>query len=300
MLNVESSAALGHRFRILRNLIKRRRNRQKAFKKIFHLNVFQGEFDDSSPISFDQPHDPNPVHRELKLDLENLQQSTSLKLADKENRISDLHVKVEELSAQNANLSAQNTDLSARNTFLTRHVEALEDETNDQNEQLGDLKQKLNSSKNVQPTAPKVLGQVKFTDLGPDGRNKTRAAYKRKAQELNVFGANRALTVNQIILRDQNGKKVPINVKKPNTYPNLTEAERQEVATASAWKDQKRVSDKSYSSLTKIGKIPAAAHVKQYEQELNTKLSPILPVIQSIMVLRVVELQIQQFCKPKS
>ena len=72
---------------------------------------------------------------------------------------------------------------------------------------------------------------------------------------------------------------MPINIEKPNNYPNLTEAEPSEVAEASAWKDQKRVSDKSYSSLTKIGKVPAAAHVKLYEHEVNAKLSPILPVI---------------------
>ena len=114
---------------------------------------------------------------------------------------------------------------------------------------------------------------MKFSDLGPDGRNKTRAAYRKKVKELNVFGENRALVVNQLILRDQNGRKVPINIEKPNNYPNLTEAEQSEVAEASAWKDQKRVSDKSYSSVTKIGKV------KLYEHEVNAKLSPILPVI---------------------
>ena len=122
------------------------------------------------------------------------------------------------------------------------------------------------------------LLQVKFSDLGQDGRNKTRAAYRKKVEELNVFGENRALIVNQLILRDQNGQKVSINIEKPNTYPNLTEAERSEVVEATAWKDQRRVSDKSYSSLTKIGKVPAAAHVKLYEREVNAKLSTILPV----------------------
>ena len=237
------------------------------------MNVFEGEFDESQmPLAFDQPHDPDPKRRELQGSLEVLQQSVqhqNRELTDKEKTISGLSVKVE--------------DLSARNTFLTRHNKALEEENQEQQKQLDDLSQKQRSMSNTthssEPSMQKVLGKVKFSDSGPDCRNKTRAAYRKKVEELNVFGANRGLTVNQLILRDQNGRKVPVNIEKPNTYPNLTNEERLEVAEACAWKDQKRVSDKSYSSLTKIGKVPAAAHVKQYETEVNAKLSPILPVI---------------------
>ena len=236
------------------------------------MNVFEGEFDESqAPTSFDQPHDPDLEKREMQMNLETMQQTlqlTNQKLSDKENTISSLSVKVE--------------DLAERNVFLTHHNTALEEETQEKQNELRELKNKRNmpsSSHNAESSTPKVLGQVKFTDLGPDARNKMRAAYKKKVEELNVFGSNRGLTVNQLILRDQNGRKVPVNIEKPHTYPNLTEEERMEVADASAWKDQKRVSDKSYSSMTKIGKIPAATHVKQYEQEINAKLSPILPVI---------------------
>ena len=41
---------------------------------------------------------------------------------------------------------------------------------------------------------------MKLNQLGPDAKNKTRAAYKVKAAELNEFGANRGLSVKQLIL----------------------------------------------------------------------------------------------------
>ena len=95
---------------------------------------------------------------------------------------------------------------------------------------------------------------------------------------MNEFGMNRGLVVKEIILRDDNGRKVPINIEKPHTYPNLTAEEKSEVATASAWKDLNRLSDKAYSSMTKIGSIPPASHIKAHEAEINAQLGPILPV----------------------
>ena len=126
-LNIKSSAPLKHRYANLRNSISRRKNRPKALKSIFHLNVFEGEFDEScAPTSFDQPHDPDIKRRELLSNLETFQQSLehrNQELADRENTVSNLSIKVE--------------NLSARNTFLTRHYVALHEETREQQLKLG-------------------------------------------------------------------------------------------------------------------------------------------------------------------
>ena len=182
-----------------------------------------------------------------------------------------------------AQLHTQVVGLSEANTFLSHHVDALEMETAEQHQQIVNLKTNTPSSSNsaansASNSVKKVLGTTKFSELGRDAKNKTRAAYREKAQELNKFGENRGLVVDEIILRDENGRKVPINIQKPRTYPNLTAEEKSEVETASAWKDLNRLSDKAYSSMTKIGSIPPASHVKQHETEVNALLQPILPV----------------------
>ena len=225
---------------------------------------------------FDERHDSDPIRRDLQSTVITLQrnlQQTHQELSEKNQE----HIEREQAVA---NLNSRVEDLTGTNAFLSKHVDALERENSAQHQLINNNNNNSPSSSNAakSKSGRKVLGTKKFSELGQDGKNKTRAAYKAKVQELNDFGANRGLVVNQIILRDENGKKVPINVEKPHNYANLTDEERSAVATASAWKDINRLSDKAYSSMTNIGKIPPAAHVKSYEKEVNNQLGPILPV----------------------
>ena len=268
-LKIESSAALRNRFLVLRKKVKKSKSRPKTFKAIFHLNVFPGEYEETQePAVFDEPHNSNPLIRDLQTTVTTLQRS----LQETRQELSDQGETVVELNGQVK-------DLTETNTFLSGHVAALEQETEEQHRKIQNHNNNNPSTSAAAKTSvKKVLGTTKFNELGRDAKNKTRAAYKEKAQELNEFGANRGLTVNKIILRDENGKKVPINVEKPHTYSELTPEEKSEVVTASAWKDLNRLSDRVYSTLTKVGSIPPASHVKSYEKEINSLLGPILPV----------------------
>ena len=268
-----------NRFLVLRKKIKKDKS-CRAYNKIFHLNIFEGEFDDAQePAVFDERHDSNPLVRDLQDTVSTLHRSlqeSRQELTQKEGELTNKELTV-------AQLHAQVEDLSETNTFLSHHVDALEKETAEQHRKIiidnnKTITPPLSNAPATSKRAKKVLGTKKFSELGEDAKNKTRAAYRVKAEELNEFGANRELVVKEIILRDENGKKVPINIQKPHTFPNLTAEEKSEVETASAWKDLNRLSDKAYSSMTKIGSIPPASHVKQYEAEVNAQLEPILPV----------------------
>ena len=101
------------------------------------------------------------------------------------------------------NLNSRVEDLSESNSFLSKHVDALEQENAEQHQRI--IINNNNNNNNNGPTTSnaaksngdrKVLGTKKFSELGQGGKNKTRAAYKEKAQELNVFGENRGLVVN--------------------------------------------------------------------------------------------------------
>ena len=262
----------------MRKKILKNKNRAKALKNIFHLNIFEGEYDISqAPAVFDERHDSDPVRRELQNTVITLQRNLQETRTDLQETRQELTTKEQTVSGLNARVE----DLSATNVFLSNHVNALEKENKEQHQKILDAKNSTPSSSNdaaATKNGRKVLGTMKFNELGPDAKNRTRAAYREKAQELNEFGANRGLTVKEIILRDENGCKVPVNVEKPHTYPNLTPQEKSEVETACAWKDVNRISDRVYSTLTKIGSIPPASHVKEYEKEVNSQLGPILPV----------------------
>jgi hypothetical protein len=87
--------------------------------------------------------------------------------------------------------------------------------------------------------------------------------------------------VDKIVLKDKDGineDRLEVNAERPNTYQNLTPAEKKRVKRSSHWKDRHRVSDKCYSELAKVATLTPAYHVKQYEAELNEQLGEIKQV----------------------
>ena len=233
-----------------------------------HLKIFEGEFDPAQePAMFDERHNSDPVRRDLQSTVITLQRSlqqTCQELTEKNQELTEKNQELTERELTVTNLISKVEDLSETNNFLSKHVDALEKENVEQHQKIINNNNNNNPS-SIDPAKSKsgrtVLGTMKSSELGQDAKNKTRAAYRNLRN-----------------LRDENYKKVPINVEKPHNYDNLTNEERSAVATASSWKDINRLSDKAYSSMTNIGTIPPAAHVKRYEKEVNSQLGPILPV----------------------
>ena len=93
-------------------------NRQKAFKSIYHLHVFPGEFEaDINMLQFDDHLEYDPEKRELQTELEDVR--------------STLSTTQRELSQyKDAQLTLENRveDLYNQNIFLNHHVVALEAE----------------------------------------------------------------------------------------------------------------------------------------------------------------------------
>ena len=90
--------------------------------------------------------------------------------------------------------------------------------------------------------------------------------------ELEPHLKKRKLTVNKIVLEDEEGKhqNITINAHPPRTYPNLTEAEKEVVSRVSDKKVINRQSDAGYAALRSVSQaLPPLTHIKQYEAELR-------------------------------
>ena len=214
----------------------------------------------------------DPEKRELRTQVEDLKKS--LAIAEQE-----LNKKEDENSA----LNGENKDLINRNIFLGSHVNALEQEVVEERQVSGSLKEeveKLNqAAKEKEKERNKVYGRKEFSECSKDTVDKTRAAYRHNVVDgINHYGANRGLTVKKLVLEDKSGRELEVNARKPHTYEELNQEEKKCVETASLWKDTNRIADRVYSSLANVGTFPAAAHVKQHEQEVNKLVGVVLPV----------------------
>ena len=189
-----------------------------------------------------------------------------------------------QLCAENrGSLEGKVSSLSEKKQFLAGRANGLEAELRENRQALQLLdEQKAALERQAAKSKPEqTLARKKFADLGVDAVNKTKAAYKQKIfDDVNSFGKNRGLVVDKLVLRDENGRTLEVNQSRANTYENLNDEERKRVTKASAWKDQKRISDAVYSSLCNVGQFPAATHVKAYEAEVDSEIGVITPVNQ--------------------
>ena len=104
-------------------------------------------------------------------------------------------------------------------------------------------------------------------------------SYKETFVDQVNYGENCGLIVDKIVFRDTvSGKQLQVNTEKQRSYEQLNEEERHRVKITSCWKDHHRVSNKGKSTLSHVGTLPAASHVKQYEKTLNAQLGEIHPV----------------------
>ena len=266
------SPNLQARFRTINRTLRKSKKRSRLYPKVYQLNIFPDEFTTDAAIEVDEPLERDPEKRELRTQVEDLKKS--LAIAEQE-----LNKKEDENSA----LNGENKDLINRNIFLGSHVNALEQEVVEARQVNGSLKEeveKLNqAAKEKEKERNKVYGRKEFSECSKDTVDKTRAAYRHKVVDsINHYGANRGLTVKKLVLEDKSGRELEVNARKPHTYEELNQEEKKCVETASLWKDTNRIADRVYSSLANVGTFPAAAHVKQHEQEVNKLVGVVLPV----------------------
>ena len=132
----------------------------------------------------------------------------------------------------------------------------------------------------------KVLGRKRLCDLGRTQVTATKKAYREKYREdINTFGSNRGLVTESLTLRDTDGERLVVNAEPHWKYEDLLPAEKKRVVRTSQWRDLNRIADRVYSSIPNDGCLPAAAHVKSYEKELNKILPPIHEVRLQIFML---------------
>lgn len=170
------------------------------------------------------------------------------------------------------------SDSREREILYGHHINALETKVRELQQEVHHQNAVNEQQQQQQQQKPnKPLGKKKFTDLSKDGVAKTKASYREAfMDQINQFGENRELVGESIILRDKsNGQQLEVNLEKHRTYEELLDDQKRRVKLASRWKDRQRVSDKGQSSLSHVGKLPNASHVKAFERELNAGLGEI-------------------------
>ena len=275
-LKVESSRPLRNRFHALRRSIARAKTKKRAklLATIHNLNILPDECDaDVESLVWDAPPEKNPEIRELRTQVGDLQRNLSI--AERELKKQDETI---------VQLQSESYNAAAHVAFLTSHNKALDAEVVECRQEVSELKSQIKQYKaeslKEEKSRNQVLGRKKFSDLGKDAVCKTRAAYRQRVvEEVNKFGANRGLVVEQLVLRDDEGRQLHVNAEKPETYDKLKPDQKRRVANASLWKDTNRVSDKIYSTLCKVGQFPCASHVKCFEAELNEQVGKVKQVI---------------------
>lgn len=270
------------RIMILKNTVKKARRDQRLtwFKKLFRLHIFPGEFDwtmgpdfifDEVESDCDKRHHQNQVsHLQAQL----VQIQANLKVAENSTVIEQSNNK----TSQSMLKTAENRISNLTNRLAAAETET--DETLKQNSQLKkDMKAMEVERKEEEKRKEKRLGRKRIHEVGPGAVKKTKAAYKKRfVEEVNKYGETRGLVLDKMILRDENGEIMVVNSVRPNTFENLTPAERRRVERASFLKDANRISDRVYAAAVKESSLPPSSHVKQHEKELNKEVGEIYQV----------------------
>ena len=175
------------------------------------------------------------------------------------------------------------SNLSGRLTAAESHA----NETLQENEQLKAEINKLKAEKAAEEKRKeKRFGRKRIHDVGPGAVKQTKAAYKKRfVEEINQFGETRGLVMEKLILRDADGENYVVNSQRPNTFENLTPAEKKRVERASFLKDSARMSDKVYAAAVKDASLPPSSHVKAHEKILNAEVGPIHQVLINAIII---------------
>ena len=161
-------------------------------KIIFRLNVYPQE---------------HSVNEETDIVFEEIESEVA-QLKAKVNRVEE---ELSKSAKEIAEEKAINSDLVERNACLHRRLVAVEEEA-DTSEQANEILQaRINAleaeKKKAEDEKARVYGRKPVEQIGPDALKTTKAAYKRRfRQDVNRFGENRGLTLDQIILKNTAGK----------------------------------------------------------------------------------------------
>jgi chromosome segregation ATPase len=190
---------LRKRIAVLRRKVQDQRNKykEKALKKVFHINVSREEFQaDPDTIVFDEV-EVDPKVRMLKTQVTDLEAEIT-RMQQKLEESEDTQEKNKQLENKLDSLLSQFQEQEEKNRFLSNHYQALATETEENQEEIASLKSTIKGqqkiiNENVKQKT-KSLGRKNIQDLGPDAINKTKAAYKKKfVDDVNKFGATRGL-----------------------------------------------------------------------------------------------------------
>ena len=251
--------------------LSRKNGREKTLNRAFNLNVMYDEFNTAlDEIMIREGHEDDaeidPEKENLRSQVGDLQQSL-------ERMQEELSKTTDERDQERSNAA----DFCQRSKFLENHIHALETEMQEKLHENDTLKKSNADLQRQLQQENKPLGKKKFSELGPDAISKTRSSYREAfVNRVNHYGENRNLVVERLVLREKDsGEQLEINAERPRTFENLNEDEKRRLHLAGWWKDKERMSDKGQSALNHIGTMPAASHIKSYEQELNAKLGEI-------------------------
>ena len=168
-------------------------------KMIFRLNVYP------------QEHSVTEEKEIIFEEIENEVAQLKAKVVRVEEELTTVQQKLTKSAEETAEEKAINSDLVERNACLHRRLAAVEQEA-DASQQANDILQvQVNAleaeQKRAEAEKSRVLGRKPVEDIGPDALKSTKSAYKRRFREdVNRFGKNRGLTLDQIILKNAEGK----------------------------------------------------------------------------------------------
>ena len=131
---VDDSQALRARFCTLRNKLHNSKNRPRLYDKIFHLNVFPGEFyGDISSLKFDDANVGDDVEKRM----------LRTQVGDLEHALAIMRQKLSATEDTRDYLQTDVNSLTERNTFLENHMSAMECEIQEHRQQTSQLKRKV-------------------------------------------------------------------------------------------------------------------------------------------------------------
>ena len=273
-LELNGDPSLRRRHMLLRKRI------QRQIRKIGQANVWKTKYGlNIMPDEFNAPLD-EIVIEPRKPEVDDEKENLRTQVGDLRRRLEKMEEELGKTTEERDRERENAVQLGERGEFLCHHINALESEVLEKNGKNDALKESNYELLRQQEKANKPLGRKMFAELGKDAISKTRTSYQETfVDPINQYGERRGMVVEKIVLREkESGQQLEVNAEKAHKYGELNEDERQRVKIASRWKDKERISDRGQSSLSHVGTLPAASHVKAYEKELNAKLGEIQSV----------------------
>ena len=188
-LNGDSSLRSRHmhlRKRIQRQISKI--GRANVWKTKYSLNIMTDEF--NTPLK-DIVIEPL---RSENVDVE--KEGLRTEVGDLRQRLQKMEEELAKTAEERDRERENAIHLTEKGEFLCHHIDALESEVQEKNQENHDLKQSNDELLQRQDKENKPLGRKKFTELGKDAISKTRTSYRDTfVTPINQYGERRGMVV---------------------------------------------------------------------------------------------------------